>query len=85
MPCVEVESASLSYWDITLRYFLAGPEHAGTATNAVQPSCCTLPMFHPPHTSNQGIGLGYVLYRNYLSNPLIPLQLRLQRRPSLLM
>ncbi|KAJ7583113.1 hypothetical protein C8J56DRAFT_202132 [Mycena floridula] len=33
-----------------------GPEHA--LPN--QPSYCTLPLFHPPQTSNQGIGLGYL-------------------------
>jgi len=37
-----------------------GPEHAGTATSPPHPSYCTLQIFHPPHTSNRGVGLGYV-------------------------
>ncbi|KAK0467152.1 uncharacterized protein EV420DRAFT_1507486 [Desarmillaria tabescens] len=37
-----------------------GPEHAGNGTNPGQPSYCTLPLFHPPETSNQRVGLGYL-------------------------
>ncbi|KAK0189051.1 hypothetical protein F5146DRAFT_693680 [Armillaria mellea] len=37
-----------------------GPEHAGNAANPAQPSYCTLSLFHPPETSNQRVGLGYL-------------------------
>jgi hypothetical protein len=37
-----------------------GPEHAGNAANPAQPSYCILPLFHPPETSNQRVGLGYL-------------------------
>ncbi|PPQ72320.1 hypothetical protein CVT26_007277 [Gymnopilus dilepis] len=43
-----------------------GPEHSGTSTNPAQPSYCTLPMFHPPHTGNQGVGLGYVSHDGHM-------------------
>ncbi|KZT36298.1 hypothetical protein SISSUDRAFT_1007685 [Sistotremastrum suecicum HHB10207 ss-3] len=37
------------------------PEHEATATAAADPSYCTLPMFHPPHTLAQGNpGTGYI-------------------------
>ncbi|KAK0202722.1 hypothetical protein DFS33DRAFT_1436579 [Desarmillaria ectypa] len=38
----------------------SSPEHAGNATNPAQPSYCILPLFHPPETSNQRVGLGYL-------------------------
>jgi len=37
-----------------------GPEHQATATNPAQPSYCTLPTFHPPASTDQATGLGYV-------------------------
>ncbi|KAK0217807.1 hypothetical protein IW262DRAFT_1560097, partial [Armillaria fumosa] len=37
-----------------------GPEHVGNAANPAQPSYCILPLFHPPETSNQRVGLGYL-------------------------
>ena len=39
---------------------LPGVEHRATATNPAQPSYCTLPMFHPPASTDQAAGLGYV-------------------------
>lgn len=56
--CVEVKVKSNFGAYRWLIFWLTGPEHAGTASNPAQPSYCTLPMFHPPHTSNQGVGLG---------------------------
>ncbi|KAK0446849.1 hypothetical protein EV421DRAFT_1707267 [Armillaria borealis] len=37
-----------------------GPEHAGNAINPAQLSYCTLPLFHPPETSDERVGLGYL-------------------------
>ncbi|SJL03909.1 uncharacterized protein ARMOST_07266 [Armillaria ostoyae] len=37
-----------------------GPEHAGDTTSPVQLSYCTLPLFHPPETSDERVGLGYL-------------------------
>ncbi|KAK0239018.1 hypothetical protein EDD85DRAFT_769081 [Armillaria nabsnona] len=37
-----------------------GPEHAGDTTNPAQLSYCTLPLFHPPETSDEQVGLGYL-------------------------
>lgn len=28
--------------------------------NPAQPSYCTLPLFHPPETSDERVGLGYL-------------------------
>ena len=45
---------------VTNQPFLPGPEHQPTATNSAQPSYCTLPMFHPPGSTDQAGTLGYV-------------------------
>ena len=42
------------------KYRPLGPEHQATATNPAQPSYCVLPMFHPPASTDQATGLGYV-------------------------
>ncbi|KXN92377.1 hypothetical protein AN958_06995 [Leucoagaricus sp. SymC.cos] len=51
-----------------------GPEHAATSTQPAQPSYCTLPLFHPPHATNQVTGLGYVSNDGHLfscKNPVV--------------
>ncbi|KAF9525383.1 hypothetical protein CPB83DRAFT_772200, partial [Crepidotus variabilis] len=52
----------------------AGPEHLGTASNAAQPSYCTLPLFHPPHVATNNNALGYTSHDgHYFSckNPVV--------------
>ncbi|KAJ3570940.1 hypothetical protein NP233_g4078 [Leucocoprinus birnbaumii] len=51
-----------------------GPEHAATANQTAQPSYCTLPLFHPPHATNQLATLGYVSNDGHLftcKNPIV--------------
>ncbi|KAK0489058.1 hypothetical protein IW261DRAFT_1602879 [Armillaria novae-zelandiae] len=38
----------------------SGPEHAANATNPAHPSYCILPLFHPPETSDERVGMGYL-------------------------
>ncbi|KAF8967726.1 hypothetical protein BDZ97DRAFT_507114 [Flammula alnicola] len=60
--------------EMTRQLLRNGPEHSGTASNPAQPSYCTLPMFHAPHLTSQGVGLGYASNDGHLfscKNPVV--------------
>jgi len=44
----------------------ADPDHGGSVNSPAQPSYCTLPIFHPPFTAAEIVGLGYLSHDGHI-------------------